>query len=320
MSDLPEAGSQHGRRAAALWRRWRKPVERVAQWVFPLVLIGFVVYSIDKIGLVRVWNARPTALFFYAFLVFPFFLPPLGDLLIYRNLLGTRRLNYVLFLRKQCLNGTVLDFSGDAYFFLWCRRNLGLPNSAVLHAIKDSNILSAAASATVLAVAVAALAGSGALRALHLGATSAGALLSLGAVPALLSLGLVLGGRRVTTLARRDMATTFAVHLTRATAVITLRLLMWYFSGALPSALSCLEFVTLGLFVSRLPMVPQKGLVYAGAAILVAGMLNVSQAGVAAAVVVGNLIDQLMTMVIVAVPWLLGKVDAGGRRAFDGAW
>ena len=302
MTALPEVSSELLDWAIALWRRWRGVIERLLQWVFPALLVAFIGYSLYRIGLGRVWAARPRALAFYLTLLVPFFLPSLGDLVIFRKLLKSRRLSFNLFLRKQCLNSTVLDFSGDAYFFLWCRKNLGLPNRGVLHAIKDSNILSAAASLAVLGIALVGFAVSGTLKAWHVGLPGLWALVSVATIPAFLAFGLVIGGRRVTMLTRLDMAATFGVHLIRVVAVLFFRFLMWYFSGALPSAFVCFEFVMLGLLVTRLPMVPNKGLIYAGAAIVTAGVLNLPQAAVAAVVVTGNLTEQILTAAV-ALPW-----------------
>jgi len=305
-SDMNAFSEMHAvriERAAALWARWRAPVERLVQWALPLLLIGFIGFSLYKIGFRQVWAARPMALAFYATLLVPFFLPPVGDLLVYRKLLGTRKLPFTLFLRKVCLNSTVLDFSGDAYFFLWCRRNVGLPARRMLDAIKDSNILSAAASLVVLAIALVGFAATGSLRVWHLGLPGFWAIVSVATVPAFLVAGLVIGGRRVTTLTRPEMATTFAVHLARVSLVLFFRFLMWDFSGALPSRFVCFEFVMLGLLVTRLPMIPNKGLIYAGAAIVTAGVLKVPQASVAAVVLTGNVIEQMLTG-LVALPWI----------------
>jgi hypothetical protein len=239
----------------------------------------------------------------------------LGDLFIYRRLLGTSKLSYAVFLRKQCLNSFVLDLSGDTYFFLWCRRQLALTNRVLLHAIKDSNILSAAASIAVLCIALVTLAASGTLSILHLGTKSLWAIGSFGIIPVALTVALLVGGRRVTTHSNSDIAATFGVHLARALAVVTLRFFMWEFSGALPSALACIEFVTLGLVISRIPIVPNKGLVYAGAAIVAAGVLKVPQQGVAAVVVIENVAGQLANLVVIALPWLGGQLRTVIARA-----
>ena len=304
-------------RVHSLWQRWSRPVQRVVQWVLPGVLLVFIGYNIERIGVSRVWHALPTAIPFYFVLLLPFFLPPLGDFVVYRGLLGTDKLSYPIFLRKQCLSAVVLDFSGDAYFFLWCRRNLGLPTAIILHAIKDSSILSAAASSALLGAVLVLLAASGALSLLHLGAKSFWALLVLGSVPVILVLVLILGGRRTTTLAYRDMARIFAIHLVRATAVLSLRFLMWDFSGALPSAFACLEFVTIGFVVTRVPVLPNKGLVYAGAAIVAAGALHIPQSGVAAVVVIENVAFQLASMAVIAHAWFANPLEIAGSRATD---
>lgn len=307
MNAFLEARPQLLSRAAAWWRLARKPTEQVLQVAVPAVLLAFIGFSLYRIGFASVWSARPRTAYFYIALVLPFFMPALGDLLIFRTLLKTDWLAYKIFLRKQCLNNLVLDFSGDAYLFVWFRRNVSLPSKSILHAIKDSNILSATAGFVVLCITFLALAASGALDSLHLRSATYWALLTLGVAPATLSLLLILGGRRVTTLSRRDMALTFAIHQTRALAVVILQLLIWYFSGALFSLTNCFEFVALGMVIARVPVLPNKALLYASAAIVAARLLRIPQSGVAAVVVLMNLTSLVLNGLVVGLPWLAAR-------------
>src|ERR1700744_1824105 len=88
--------------------------------------------------------------------------------------------------------------------------------------------------------------------------------------------GLFLGHRKFTALSRRQIATTFAIHFGRAALVLAVEFGLWELSGALPSAVACLQFVALRLVVTRLPLVPNKDLIFVGAGIAAAGMTNVS--------------------------------------------
>ena len=57
-------------------------------------------------------------------------------------------------------------------------------------------------------------------------------------------------------------------------------------SGALPTAVACLQFVALRLVVTRLPLVPNKDLIFVGAGIAAAGMTNLSVTPVATVLVI----------------------------------
>ena len=94
----------------------------------------------------------------------------------------------------------------------------------------------------------------------------------VGTVPLLLCAVLVLGHRKFTALSRRQIAATFAIHFTRCLLVLAVEFGLWELSGALPSAVACLQFVALRLVVTRLPLVPNKDLIFVGAGIAAAGV------------------------------------------------
>ena len=61
---------------------------------------------------------------------------------------------------------------------------------------------------------------------------------------------------------------------------------LWQLSGAMPSAVACLQFVALRLVVTRLPLVPNKDLVFVGAGIAAAALAKVSVTPVATVLVI----------------------------------
>jgi hypothetical protein len=122
-------------------------------------------------------------------------------------------------------------------------------------------------------------------------------------LPIVLCLALVIGGRRVTTLSRGEIASTFAIHVARSFAVLSLELALWWLSGALPSARICLEFVALRLLLTRLPLVPSKDLLFVGVGMAAAGLMNLSAPKVAAVLVTITAFTQLQELVLVGLPW-----------------
>lgn len=275
----------------------------VVKWAIPFLLICLLGYSLSRIGWTSLWQARPQRLAFYLVPAVTFLLQPLSDLLIYRHLFRAGRLlRFSILLRKQSLNTLVLDYSGDTYFFYWVQRNLGLAKTDVLHAIKDTSIISAGASLAVVVACALSLASIGDLRFPPL---ASGALIPIAigvALPVALCAGLFAGGRRVTSLTRRQHGAIFAMFLVRSLTFMLLGVLAWWLSGALPSLALCFEFVTARLVFSRLPL-PSKSLLFANIAIATAGTLNLSAPRIAAVLVITALVQQLMAFVLVAVPW-----------------
>lgn len=131
--------------------RWGKPARHVARWTVPILLLAFLGYALTHLGWGKIVNARPATAFFYLVVLLPFFIQPIADLVIYRNLLGMgRELPLVVLFRKRYMNSIMLDYSGEFFFFFWAKKNLNLRKGRLLHAVKDSNILSASAGLAVV--------------------------------------------------------------------------------------------------------------------------------------------------------------------------
>jgi hypothetical protein len=302
--------------AARLNARWGKTASHVLRWGVPILLLAILGYSLTQLGWSHIWDARPHALSFYLVLVLPFFVQPVADLIIYRNLLGVGRLlPFSIMLRKRYMNNVMVDYSGEAYFFLWARKNLDLKKGVLLHSVKDTNVLSAGAGLTMVWLMLLALVASGVMKLPAFLPANWWTVVAVGSLPLVLCVALIVGGRRVTALSRGDVATTFAIHLARSIAALSLEFALWWLSGALPSATVCLEFVALRLLITRLPLVPSKELVFVGVGIAAAGLMDVSASRVAAVLVVMTAFSLLQEFTLVGFPWLFEQFQI--RRNAD---
>lgn len=292
--------------AARSWAEALRPVLGVLRWAVPLGLAGCLLYSLSRLGWAQVWAARPAGAMFYAVLLLPFFVQPLADLVIYRNLLSVgRQLPLTALLRKRFLNNIMLEYSGEAYFFLWARDHLSVPRRALLHAVKDSNVLSAGAGLVTVGLVLLALLSAGGAPLPALLTDNAWKLGFVTALPLVLCIALIALGRRVTSLTRRQIAVTFLLHLARSLSALSLEFLLWRLSGALPSMALCLQFVGLHLVVTRLPLVPRKDLLFVGLGVAAAGAIDADSPAVAAVLILLTATEQVLELIIVGVPWLM---------------
>lgn len=275
------------------------------RWGVPLVLFGLVGFALTRIGWSNIYSSRPSSLLFYIALLLPFFVQPIGDLFVYRSLLGVgRQLPLSIFLRKRYMNTVMLDYSGEVYLFFWARKNLNVTDNFMMHAVKDSSVLSAAAGLVVLwAMFVILLAGHlVSLPSLQLGRWPVAL---LGLIPLVFGGALFVANRKLTALSRRQIATIFSIHLTRCVVALWVEYVLWWLSGALPSGADCFKFVALRLLVTRLPLIPSKDLVFVGVAMAAAGTMTVSAPKVAAVLVLMTVIERIEDIVVVGVPWLV---------------
>ena len=232
-----------------------------------LAMIVGLAHQLLGSGLAGLQRAVPVAPAFYLFFVALYLVPPASDYLIFRRLWGLPAAGFAALIRKRIANDVLFGYAGDAYFYAWARRKArGV--AAPFGAVKDVGILSAmAGNAVTLATVAAALPFAAAL--LSAGQTR-GILLS-GAVVVATSLPFLLFRARVFSLERRLLWWIFAVQVARIVATSLLLALAW--AAALPgvAAATWLMLAAARLLVSRLPLVPNKELLFANAAILLIG-------------------------------------------------
>jgi hypothetical protein len=78
---------------------------------------------------------------------------------------------------------------------------------------------------------------------------------------------------------------------------------------------ACLQFVALRLVVTRLPMVPNKDLIFVGAGIAAAGLTQVSVTPIATVLVILAAADLILAGSFAGLPWVLQQL----RRQPDAA-
>lgn len=284
---------------------------RVAQhgvrWGIPLLLFGLVGYGLTRIGWSNIYESRPASLLFYLALALPFFVQPVGDLILYRYLLGVgRALPLWIFLRKRYMNTVMLDYSGEVYLFFWIRKRLQINDAFLMHAVKDSSVLSAAGGLVVLWLMFLILLVEHliTLPSIQIGRWP---LVLIGSVPLVLGIALFVGNRKLTALSRKQIAVTFSIHLTRCIVSLAVEFLLWWLSGALTSSVDCFKLVALRQLVTRLPLIPSKDLVFVGVVMAATGTMAISAPKVAAVLVLMTVIDKVQDLAIVGLPWLIAQ-------------
>lgn len=194
---------------------------------------------------------------------------PVGDYVIFKHLWGVPRAALAALIRKRIANEVVLGYSGDAYFYTWARRHAKRLNlTAPFGTVKDVTILSAIAGNAFTLLLIA-----GTLPFAYrvMSPTQANLLAGLALVTCLSSLPFLLFRRKVFSLPWRKLRWVFVAHLVRLTAGTVFVAATW--ATALPGvALGIwLLLAAARMLVLRLPLVPNKDLLFANVAILLIG-------------------------------------------------
>ncbi len=240
------------------WARWASLAISAAV----LVAIGLAFRRLD---FREVEALFPTSIAFWAVFVACYFSPAIGDWLVYRRLWKIPPAGAAALIRKLVSNEVLLGYSGEVYFYTWARRRAEVA-AAPFGAIKDVAILSAVAGnglTLVLVVLVWPL-----IPRFALGGSAVD--WSVLAV-AVMSFAIVIFQRRLLSLPARELRIIFMIHLVRICITTGLGMLLWHL--ALPSVALGM-WAVLGAFkllLSRLPLLPNKDMAFAGLAVVLVG-------------------------------------------------
>lgn len=229
-----------------------------------IVGLGRELFGSGLTGLSRAVPVNP--LFYIAFAVY-YLGPPTFDYIIFRRLWQIPLAGLSALHKKRISNEVLLGYSGEAYFYAWARQRTQMV-AAPFGAVKDVLILSAiAGNAVTLAVVALALPfGINLMKPAEFNT-----LLGSIAVIFAMSLPFLIFSKRVFSLPRRDLWWVFGIHCARIVFGSVMIALAWHFAMPEISVGIWLLLAAARLLAWRLPLVPNKELLFANFAILVIG-------------------------------------------------
>jgi hypothetical protein len=237
--------------------------------VGPLISVGIVAAVLLGVRGLRLGDLAamlPRSSLFWALFLTSYLALPASEWVIYRHLWGAGSGRFLPLLRKLVSNEMLFGYSGELYFYAWARQSSGVARP--FGAIKDVSILSALVGLSVslafglvafLAVGPAAL------------GPYAGKLYACAGVVLAVALATLLFRRRVFSLPARERTFIACVHALRLCAVALLTASMWHLVLPEVALRWWLLLAALQLVVSRLPLVTNKDLIFAGIAIVALG-------------------------------------------------
>ena len=235
--------------------------------VVTLAMLAGLGHELLSSGLAGLDRATPRNPLFYLAFAALYFVPPLADYLIFRRLWRIPLSGLTALIKKRIANDVVMGYSGEAYFYAWARARTQLV-AAPFGAVKDVSILSAiAGNAVTLAMIAVALPVGRNLISPDMMRLVYGSL----AVIFGTSLPFLIFSRKVFSLPRGELWMVFGVHCARLILGTLFLAVAW--ALAMPSvAIGTWLFLSAGrLLFSRLPLLPNKDLLFANFAILMIG-------------------------------------------------
>ncbi|MGN5375097.1 hypothetical protein [Sphingomonas hankookensis] len=231
-----------------------------------LMILGLAWELFDH-GWAGVELAAPDSPWFYLFFALAYFSPPLFDFIIFRALWRLPFDGFGALVRKRIANDVVIGYSGDVFFYAWARARLKMV-TAPFGAVKDVTILSGIAG-NIVTVGMLAVALPFAFELftppqLRMLAWSSAVAVGISGV-------LLLFSRRVFSLPGATLRWIFGVHAARLVLGSLAFGIASYF--AMPNvSITWWLFLAAGrLVVARLPLLPNKDLLFANFAIMFIG-------------------------------------------------
>ena len=232
-----------------------------------LGVLGAVIVELRTVDFHEVRAIVPTSPLFWLVFALSYLAAPAADWTIYHRLWKIPASGITALLRKLIGNELLFGYVGELYLYTWARRRTEMI-SAPFGAIKDVSILSAM-TGNAVTLGMLALAWP-LLGSLHLGLDTRMLLASVAVVLASSS-AVLLFRRTLFSLPRPDLRFVAAIHLGRIFLTTGLAAFAWHL--ALPGVEIhwWLLLAAMRILLSRLPLLPNKDLVFAGLAVFLIG-------------------------------------------------
>ena len=286
---------------APLRRRWPAYLG-AAVTALMIAILATKLWTLGWNGLIRSFPKNPL---FYVFFGLMYAAPVTGDYVIFRGLWRIPAAGYIALAKKRIAN-EMLNYSGEAYFYAWARQRATMV-AAPFGAVKDVSILSAIAgnTMTLVLIAVALPLGKDLLTAQQFD----NALLSTAVVLAM-SLPFLIFSKRVFSLRRQTLWWIFGVHCVRLVAGFVLVALTWHFGLPGVSVGMWMLLAAARQIVGRLPLVPNKDLLFATFAAVLIGQ----DAALSLLIAVTAALPLLVHVVLVGIFFLADLVGTSNAR------
>ncbi|NJR78711.1 hypothetical protein [Sphingomonas corticis] len=284
-------------------------------------MVLWLVLKVRAIGWREVASSLPVEPLFYILFFVNFLVLPASETIVFRWILRRPLPGaFPVLIQKRVYNSALVGYSGELVFLLWLKNRLKLATKPVLLALKDNAILSAVASGLVTAGLLVAFAAGGHARQIAHWLHPGPALLIAGGLGAAFVLPLLFRLRkRLITLPAGTAWGVLGIHVARIALVVLLQATQW--AVVLPAERwsTWLVFLTAQMVISRLPIVPNRDLLFLSAGLEMSNTIAGPRAAMAGLLLAGGALTQGMNLAFFVITALLPKPPVGeGEPEDDG--
>ncbi len=292
---------------------------KIVRIVTLLVILGVLGYELNDVGWDDVLNNPPTAPLFYLFFTLLYFLLPITEVFIYRLIFQFDIMrSFPTFIRKRVLNRDVLGYSGEVFFFSWARKNLKVRDSHLMETIRDNNIISVAASTLVALILLVIFMLLGELNITEILGDRIGLYFLAAAIILAVLIPVGIRFRRyIFTMPIRTAILIFSIQILRLVIGQSLQIGMWMAVIPEVSLSVWFSFAAISIILTRIPLLPNHSLIFAGVGIALATKMNVPEAPWASMLLVVAAIEKILNLGLFAL--ISARETVGITSATTGA-
>lgn len=280
-----------------------------ARAVFMLGILAYLVYELRDVSWAEIGTALPTNPLFYLLFLLLYFLLPLAECFVYRiTWTFDAWQSFPAFVKKRIYNKDVLGYSGEVYFYAWARKNVNLSDLEILKTIRDQNIVSSAASTMIAVVLGVVFLYTGQISVTEWIGRQETSYLVGGTVVTALLVALVVRLRHyLFSMAFKTATLIFAVHLARLVVGQGLQIGMWAVAMPEVALPTWFTFAALSIIVTRIPLIPNRDLIFLSLGVSLSGMVGISEAGVFAMLAAIAVLGKAINLVFFPALSVLGR-------------
>lgn len=300
----------------AFWRTDAgKRLSKILQYVFITGIVAYLLYQLTEIGWHRVWQSLPVTPWFYVLFLFLYFALPVSEQFIYgTSLKFSFWQGLPVFIQKKIYNADVLGYSGEAYFFVWARKNLEESDGYIFGVIKDNNIISSITSTLVAAILLSIF--------LYVGHISIKKVFNfestyfyiIAATVVVVIIALIYFRNSVITMPFETASKIFGIHLLRLIFVYSVEIFQWMIVMPEVPLYIWFTYMSIKIISTRIPFIPSRDLLFIGASLEISKMLNVSDAGIAGILLASNVLTKLLNVGLYLFLAVRGRLVKKGKK------
>jgi hypothetical protein len=273
---------------------WKKWFNRVVQ----IGIIAVLVYQLTQVGWVEVLRSLPTNPLFYVLQLAIYMALPISELFIYKKPWNFKiGQGLPVFIYKKIYNSDVITYSGEVYLYYWAKKKFNHSKKEILAVIRDNNILSTVSSTMIAVLLIGIFLTFG-----HIGFNEIigrEGRLWLPWILLVITALIVIAWhyRRLWfSLSRREAMYILSVHTLRLLAVHALELLQWVVAIPVVSMTNWFSLMAAKIATSRIPLLPNKDLLFVSIVIGLSGTFGIPQAELASMLLVSSVMNKLINV------------------------